>query len=1085
MRRILTFLIFSFLAYQSRAQFYYGSQQEFGKNRVQYQPFNWTYYGFDRYQVYLYEGGQELAKYVAKKTEAHLKDIEKKLDFQFEDKLQILVYTNQGDYRQSNVGLSSEETGNLGGVTKISGTKLAVYFKGNHADLDKQIRAGIAEVLINDMMYGGRARDMVKNSTLLVLPDWYKKGLVSYLAEDWSVDMDNLVMDAVLNDKYYSFNKLTGDEAVIAGHALWNYIAETYGIASIPNILYMTKVSRSVESAFNFVLGTTVQSLTYEWIDAYARRNLNVDTTQYIPKGNLVIEKPKSYKTYYQLKISNDGKYVAYVTNELSQYRVYIKNIAEDTKPKRIAKWGPKIERINDFSYPLLAWNPRGNALAMINEKKGVIYFTTYNLEDKETYSKPITGIEKVIDFGYSPDGKKIVLSGVKKAKGQADIFIYTINAGGLEQITNDVWDDTNPRFVNKGNQIVFASNRMYDTIADKDNARYEYEQSKYNDLFMYDVQKKSKVLMRVTNTPDINESQPIDYENGYFAYLSESNGIRNRFLAKLDSVIAYVDTTEHYRYTFYPKIVTNYKRNVLEHDVSFKGKKVAEVFYLNGRHYMMVSPIVDADKAKVYDLQNSHYRRTLLYAPKKRLTQTVNTVTPTGSETVTDPDKVNVDDYSFTKIEIKKAPEPAKTNTKTEGDNPVDSTAKTSGPVEFKLPIQRNYYVNFSVDNVVTQLDNSFLNQTYQRFTGTYINPGFNGFFKIGMSDLFEDYRIIGGFRLTTALNTEMFLSIENRKKLLDKQLVLHRQTFYNIGSGNQLLKMNIHDAQYKIKYPFNEVLAIKGTFLYRNDRMVYTATDDATLAKTNEYDNYAGAKAELIFDNTKNLGLNLYRGNRSKIFAEYLRRIDIKNITERHDLIVLGFDMRNYTRIHRNFIWANRLAGSTSIGTDRLIYYLGGVDNWFSPKFDNNINILHPEQYQFQTIATNMRGFKQNARNGNNFVVLNSELRFPIFNYLINRPIRSDFINNFQIIGFGDLGMAWYGWNPYSEENTENRTTVPGNPINVVLIQYKQPIIAGYGFGLRSRLFGYFFRLDFAWGVDNKVKQDRITYLSFTTDF
>jgi outer membrane protein assembly factor BamA len=162
-----------------------------------------------------------------------------------------------------------------------------------------------------------------------------------------------------------------------------------------------------------------------------------------------------------------------------------------------------------------------------------------------------------------------------------------------------------------------------------------------------------------------------------------------------------------------------------------------------------------------------------------------------------------------------------------------------------------------------------------------------------------------------------------------------------------------------------------------------------------------------------------------------------------------------------------------------------LGGVDNWFAPKYDYNINILYPEKYQFQTIATSMRGFKQNARNGNNFVVYSSELRMPLFNYIMNRPIRSDFINNFQVIGFTDIGMAWYGWNPYSDENTENRTYVPGNPVTVVLIQNKQPLIAGYGFGFRSRLFGYFFRVDLSWGLDNKVKQDRITYLSFTTDF
>lgn len=1081
MRLLLRTIIASFLLLPvlCRAQFYYGLQQDFGKNRVQYQLFNWTYFGYDRYQVYLYEGGQEIAKYVAHQTEAHLKDIERRLDFETDEKIQVLVYNNQGDYRQSNLGLSAEENGNLGGVTKIVGSKLSVYFTGNHADLDKQIRAGIAEVLVNDMLYGGRTRDMVKNSTLLVVPDWFKNGLISYLSETWSIDLDNQVMDGIVNDRYYNFNKLSGQEATVAGHALWSYIADTYGEAVIPNILYMSKVSRNVESAFTFVIGSNVRNLTYEWMDAFARRNMGVDTTQYLPKTDPVLANPKSSRNYYQLKISPNGKKVAYVTNELSQYKVWLKDLSEEnSKPKRIAKWGPKIDRINDLTYPLLAWHPTGSALAMIQEKKGIIYLTTYQVNSKEKSTRPITGIEKVIDFGYSPDGKRIVFSGVKKGKGQADIFIFTINAGGLEQVTNDVWDDNYPRFVNKGNHIVFSSNRVNDTIKDADNAKYMYTQSKYHDIFMYDFKTKSKNLMRVTATPDINESQPNDYDEGYFTYLSESNGIRNRFVAKLDSVIAYVDTSEHYRYTFYPKVVTNYQRNVLEHDIAFKGKKIAEVFYENGKQYMYVSDLTKVESIKPIHLSNTYYRRSLLYAPRHSTITTTTTTTPSDKQETHI--GVDINNYSFGNTPAQNTEE----NHSRQDTSTTSNSGDTTKPAkkEFSLPIQHNYYTNFSVDNVVTQFDNSFLNQSYQRFTGYYINPGMNGFFKISLSDLFEDYRIVGGFRISGNLNNEYFISVENRRKLLDKQLVLHRQSFLNVSNEGELVKIHTHDAQYKIKFPFNEVSSVKGTLYYRNDRTVYTSLDEASLKKDNHYDNWVGLKADYVFDNTRSRGLNLYNGMRAKVFGEYLRLVDLN---KRHDLIVLGFDVRHYQKVHRDIIWANRLAGSTSLGTDRLIYYLGGVDNWFAPKFDNNINILHPEQYQFQTLATNMRGFKQNARNGNNFVVLNSELRVPLFRYLLNRPIRSDFINNFQVIGFTDVGSAWYGASPFSEENTENRTVIPGNPINVVLIQQKEPIIVGYGIGLRSRLFGYFVRVDFARGYDNKIKQDKITYLSFTTDF
>jgi hypothetical protein len=1088
-----------FLSHFFYGQFYYGLQQEFGKSRVQYQPFYWTYYGFDRYQVYLYEGCQEIARYVSYRTEYHLKDLEKRLDHQIDDKLQILVYSNQGDFRQTNLGLSTDVTTNTGGTTKIVGTKISVYFTGNHADLDKQIRAGIAEVLTNDLLYGGRTRDVIRNSALLVVPDWFKNGLISYLSENWNTDLDNQVNDGIANDRYFNFNKLNAKESTVAGHALWHYVADTYGESSIANILYMVKVSRNVENAFLFVIGTNSQGLIYEWIDARLRNTANSDTTRFLPRTDPVILRPKKSKDYYQLKISPDGNQVVYATNKLSQYRVYLQDL-NTGKKRRIAKWNPKIERIEDLTYPLLAWHPSGQAFAMIHEKKGVIYLTTYNVDDKEQFVKPITGIEKVIDFAYSPDGKKLVLSAVKKAKGQSDIFVYQINAGGLEQITNDVYDDNYPRFINKGNMIAFSSNRTQDTLKDLPaESKFDLEQNRNHNIFLYDYKHKSKILYRVTDTKNINETQPSDFYEGHFTYLSDLNGIRNRFAAKLDSIIAFVDTSEHYKYIFNSHPLSNYRQSVLEQDVNLKANKIAEVFFHDGNQFMYVSPIDKGLLDKNFQLRNTYYRRTTMYAHSKSISSNSNVTyvqPPTSNQPSNNSypsDKVDVNNYNFKDNTSQPATNPAPTTTTTPEStttpaptNTVTATAQKTS--DFQFPIKQNYYVNFSVDNVVAQVDNSFLAQSYQYFTGYYVNPGLSFLTKMATSDLFEDYRITGGFRIGYNLNNEYFVSVENRKKLWDKQLVLHRQVLpYTFSTDNYSFSAKIytHDVQYKVKYPINEVSSLKGTLFYRNDRLVVLAQDDATLQIKNSYNNWAAVKGEYVFDNTRPRGLNLYNGWRLKLFGEYYRQINVDSLAKRHDMVVLGFDIRHYLKIHRDLIWANRLAGSTSFGTNRLCYYLGGVDNAISPKFNTQQEIKHPEVYGFQTIATNMRGFNQNARNGNNFVVLNSELRWPIFRYLANHPIRSDFFNNFQVIGFTDVGMCWFGKNPFSDENTLNKYSYYYNPVTVIIYEKKQPIIVGYGFGLRSRLFGYFVRVDFGWGYDNYAQQKRVTTVSLTTDF
>ena len=683
--------------------------------------------------------------------------------------------------------------------------------------------------------------------------------------------------------------------------------------------------------------------------------------------------------------------------------------------------------------------------------------------------------------------------------KGQTDIFVFTAASSAYDQITKDIYDDLTPRFVHGSKQIAFASNRPLDTLF-YDTKRKVEPAMPYKDLFVFDNVIKSRVLKRVTNTPNIDESYPADYDSTHISYLSDINGIRNRFIARFDSVIAYVDTSAHYRTVVSSYPITNYKRSILEQDVNTKANKFAEIIFENGKYKLFVGSLTAAAATPKLNLKNTSYRdykdrierkeaveasvkdKNLRDTPAAENVKIVIDINDTPKK---DSSQIDINNYTFENEQPKKQKDVA------DQKKPLVDTAAAAiaNPnSDFVLSKQRNYNINYSVDYVVSQIDNSFLNASYQKFAGggsqIYLNPGINAFFKVGVSDLFEDYRIVGGIRFSGDLNSnEFFLSRENRIKNLDKQIVLHRQSLLDVADNYSIVKVYTHEAKYILKYPFSEVASVRGTVNYRNDKIVYTATDLTNLKRENSFENWGSLKLEWVYDNSIKKGLNLYNGTRAKLFGEYYRQID----KVKTDFFVVGLDARNYKKIHRDLIWANRIAASTSFGNKKLIYYMGGVDNWFNPKFDNTTNIATDQNYTYQTLATNMRGFYQNVRNGNSFVVINSELRFPIFKYFFKRPIRSDFIQNFQIIGFGDLGTAWTGNSPYSENNSLN-TTVIGNNITPLIITLKtqhNPIVGGYGFGLRSRIFGYFIRIDRAWGVQDGIVLKPIWHLSLSLDF
>jgi Tol biopolymer transport system component len=1082
-------LIFCLLPFsKSHAQFYNGYEMQFGKNRVQYDERFWSFMKFKYFDTYFYLGGLDLATYVGRNADNDLAEIEKLFDYKLDGRIQFIIYNKLSEAKQSNIGLETDElANNTGGVTRVVGNKVFLYFTGDHEDLHRQIRQGLASVLIDQIMYGGDVKDRIQNSALLSLPDWYINGLIAYIASPWNVDVDNRVRDGIVSKKYLKFNHLSGPDAIYAGHSIWKYIIDTYTESAVANLLYMTRINRNIESGLMYVLGIDMKDLSLNWSAAMKSRYENSDVGRDSITSVSIVKRPKANFYYTQLHTSPDGRYSVYIANDLGKYKIKLYD-NEKKKTRRILKSGYRsYSQETDVSFPVIAWHPTGQLFSVIRERKGKLWLGTYTLETKKYVEGQLFNFEKVLDFSYSSDGQSIVLSGVQK--GRTDIFVYNLRTRTYEQITKDFYDDLNPHFIDNSRGIVFSSNRTEDSL--KSDSKSMSLSGNGFDIFYYDYRGKSSVLKRITETDNINETQPMQFDSSNISYLSDENGIINRHLAHIDSALSFVDTVEHYRMVVDHSVATNYPRNIQQQDVNQSHSRISEIIFRNGKYQLYVNRLSDQRQSENVQPQKTFFRNESIHNPDKKKAAAPEPVKPVVSEIISPPSQtvdsnaVDIDNYVFqSDFPKSKSKKEKKKETKIAESFTVkqDSTNTGSDSTIFRLPKQRNYETAFSSTYFVAQLDNTLLNQSYQLFTGggaIYYNPGLNGFFKIGISDLLEDYKITGGFKLAGDLNSnEYFLSYENLKKRFDKKITFYRQVLF----VDPFAKLNSHELRFQGSWPFSDVSSIRGSIAYRNDRFVVLSTDLLTLNIPNEYLNWGSGRLEYVFDNTLKTGVNLFNGTRLKIFGEYYKQINKENT----GMVIIGSDVRHYQKIHREIIWANRFASATSFGKERTIFYMGSTDNWLSPKFNYETPIDYSQNYYFQALATNLRGFDQNIRNGSTFALINSELRVPIFKYLLNRPIKSDFIRNFQIVGFGDVGTAWNGTSPYDSTNALNRKVYAQSPFVITIISQNEPIVGGFGFGLRSRILGYFLRADWAWGVQNReVLNPARFYFSLGLDF
>jgi hypothetical protein len=1133
---------------------------KFGQSRVQYRTFDFQYYESDHFVTHFYPGGQDIAKYIIKAAEDDAEEISSFLDYKYRGKIDLIIYNTIHEINQTNIGIYEADQ-NQGGTARVPASKIFVYFNGSHAQLDKQIREGIGRIYTDRQLAGAGVGEKISNAVLLNLPDWYRKGLVTYIGENWNADMEDRLRDGIMSGKYKELNKLPVDEAAFVGHALLHYVDEVYGHNALTNLIYLTRINRSIDNGFEFAVGTDVDATLASWYRYYVTRyNAEIKHTNPRDDADKIKRRTRKETTYYHPRISPDAKYIAYVSNNLGHYKIHLLDL--ETHKQRIVYRGGwrTITQWTDESAPLLSWSPTGDKLGFIFVKRAVTKLGEYTLEKKKKGYRRIEKFQKISSFNYTDNSKQLVLSAVQK--GQSDIFLYMIASQTIQQITNDFYDDFDPAVVmaDSSRGVAFASNRTDDSLRKQPYDGQIWD--KHTDLYFYDLDNPGTALYRITNTPAINESCPQAYNGDFFSYLSEQNGIRNQHLSSLDTKLDHYQKTYHYlntenneedsisipENTDYRTVLdttltkilsttrepvfktqgktaqcSNFAANIIEQCVAANKNTVLDLVLHNGKRELYQYEMRPRAVSNNIIYESTDYVQHLGRATPSTdstavgnpvETATVDTkpkVYSTATQTYEGHDFQSEYDYGITLFDW-------------------DSTAVSQrglaisqGGYVFRFSKVRPYFVRMMVDKTVSQINNDLLISRYQPFNpydkSGYGSQPLNALFKVGITDLFENYKLYGGITIPLAggagssiTDLGYFMVYENLKKRWDKKVTVFYQSVGKETSDFLPVSNRPVDGAYikpvsysvkttyietAFKYPFDVFHSIALVGAYRNDRFAIKSQDTFSLRTPTLSSNWVYLKAEYVFDNTIPVMTNVRRGFRAKAFFEFNKDIPTKNESginlpqwNNNYFTEIGFDARYYLKLYKQMTLAGRVAMATSIGSSKMIHYLGGIDNNLldvrGQDAQTAATINTNNGYAFQTLAGPVRGFSQNARNGSSYGVINAELRIPVFAVLARRLPKSEFIKNFMLVAFVDAGSAVEGPVPISNVRrlTQRAFAVDGS--TVLVNEYKTPYLLGTGAGLRTSLLGYFVRFDFAYGLDNGRWTDKPSYyLSFGHDF
>ena len=1066
------------------------TEQSFGHTRIQYKNLKWKSIATENFEIYYYQGGTEIAQFAARYAESDFQRMTDLLGYTPYSKIKLFVYNSVDDLQQSNVGLSTYADPN-GGKTNFIKSRAEIAFPGNQIMFQNEIRSGMAQLLVNEMMFGGSLKEMLSSAYLLALPEWFISGVSAYAADGYSLEMDDNARDMVINKNLKRPAALSGNEATKTGHIIWNFIGERYGKSNISNILNLTRIIRNEETSIASTLGMPYGQFLKECRSYYSSMADNVKANyKEAPETRRVRKKSRKNFQYNNVKLSADGKNLAYSENRNGRYKIYNINLSTNKKTKLFTSGRRVLSQRFNSNTPLIGWR-KNNSIVIVHTKGSKIYlrlvdidkkFLKLNIFGKDKTTKVLDNLNQVFSFSVSEDGNSLALSADKK--GQNDIFIYKIFSGTIRQLTNDYYDDLYPAFLNASSEsVIFSSNRLSDTISQVDKGSYKSIRNNF-DMFIY--RSNNKVLERLTEGQG-NETQAMSFNKNSILYLSDETGISQ--LYKLD-----VPSKESTQLTDYQQNIKTYSYSKPDSVLAYRMIDQGNDFVAYKKEVNFKNNINGVPVRRIQILQEKGILDYNINLNRKKASEIVKTDSIkiiVKKETELGPDEIDTENYKFeagTKTAQKENKEGRKKN------GPLTTTdtklnIKTKADANFKGPYP--YKNEFSIDNTVNSV---------------VIDPirGLGLVFNVATSDMLEDHKFNAGasiFVNNIPHNNNVFLEYQYLKQKVDLGAKFERKSiFYSDGTTSLTQKFVLNKFQVSAAYPLNNFSRFVISPFYATTRFVELS--EQGLTQPDLLSQFAGAKLEYIFDNTTYNGLNMIRGTRVKVKFEGYNSLGEKTESFTNFLI----DIRHYQPVHRDIIFATRLSSGRFAGNSPKTYSLGGMDNWiFNTKdvkdVSNPLNAYgvgyDNRDILFMEFATPLRGFNYNKLFGNNFILFNAELRFPIIKYFYRSPITSNFFRNLQFVAFTDIGAAWNGNNiltsegPFGKENVLNTSSPPpyNDPASPyygsTVTTYKNPFLTGYGFGMRTLLLGFYAKGDVAWGIENKKVGSSKFYLTLGYDF
>jgi len=442
------------------------SAQYFGRNKVQYDQFEFKSFKTDHFEIFFYPEEEEAVSDAARMAERWYQRHSRTFLREFYKRKPIIFYANDADFHQTNAinGAVGEGTG---GVTESLKERVIMPLTGSYKDTDHVL----GHELVHSFQYDlALSRSDSLRFAFQLVPLWLTEGMAEYFSVG-RLDAHTAMWmrDAALRDDLPTIETITRDMSYFPyryGQAYLAYIGGKYGDAAVANLFKLTG-QVGVDSAFVYTLGITADSLSTEWIqtvkDTYLPLTVDRDSAD-VAGRKVLAPDIDGGKMNIAPVVSPDGQYVAFLSEkDLFEINLFIAD-ANTGEVIRKLKSGNRDAHFDAIRFIASAgsWSPDGRNFAFITFVEGDNEISILDwTKGSVTQRFSVAGVSAITNLAWSPDGNTLAFSGMDG--GISDLYLLNMDSGNVRQLTNDRYADLQPTWSPDGRSLAFTTDRGED----------------------------------------------------------------------------------------------------------------------------------------------------------------------------------------------------------------------------------------------------------------------------------------------------------------------------------------------------------------------------------------------------------------------------------------------------------------------------------------------------------------------------------------------------------------------------------------------------------------------------------------------